>query len=49
MLTRPGVLFAFQRRAEVDVGGFRVSFNQQRRGSSYVTQSMLSTDGRLIG
>ncbi len=48
-LTRQNVLTAFQRRADVDVGGFRVSFNQQRRGSTYVTQSMLATDGRLIG
>jgi len=48
-LTRPAVLAAFQKRANVDVGGFRVAFNAQRRGSSYVTQSMLATDGRLIG
>lgn len=48
-MTRQNVLTAFQRRADVDVGGFRVSFNQQRRGSTYVTQSMLATDGRLIG
>lgn len=48
-LTRSNVLAAFQRRSDVDVGGFRVSFNQQRRGSTYVTQSMLATDGRLIG
>lgn len=48
-LTRANVLASFQRRADVDVGGFRVSFNQQRRGSTYVTQSMLATDGRLIG
>jgi ABC-type branched-subunit amino acid transport system substrate-binding protein len=47
--TRSGVLAAFQRRADIDVGGFRVSFNPQRRGSSYVTQSMLAPDGRLIG
>jgi len=48
-LTRANTLTAFQRRFDVDVGGYRVSFNQQRRGSSYVTQSMLATDGRLIG
>jgi ABC-type branched-subunit amino acid transport system substrate-binding protein len=48
-LTRPAVLAAFQKRASVDVGGFRVAYNPQRRGSSYVTQSMLATDGRLIG
>jgi hypothetical protein len=48
-LTRPSVLAAFQKRANVDVGGFRIAFNTQRRGSSFVTQSMLATDGRLIG
>ncbi len=48
-LTRSNALAAFQRRADVDVGGYRVSFNPQRRGSSYVTQSMLAADGRLIG
>ncbi|CAN5490966.1 hypothetical protein BH11PSE7_BH11PSE7_01870 [soil metagenome] len=48
-LTRPAVLAAFQKRANVDVGGFRVAYNPQRRGSSFVTQSMLAADGRLIG
>ncbi|MBC7438309.1 MAG: ABC transporter substrate-binding protein [Bdellovibrionales bacterium] len=48
-LTRPAVLAAFQKRAPMDIGGFRIAFNAQRRGSSYVTQSMLATDGRLIG
>lgn len=48
-LTRQSALAAFQRRTDLDVGGFRVSFNAQRRSSTYVTQSMLSADGRLIG
>ena len=48
-LTRASVLQAFQRRASVDVGGFRVTYQQQRRGASYVTQTMLSADGRVIG
>ena len=47
--TRQTVLSAFQQRATHDIGGFRVSFNSQRRSSHYVTQSMLTTDGRLIG
>lgn len=29
--------------------GFRISFNPQRRSSTYVTQSMMTIDGRLIG
>lgn len=48
-LTRQNVLSAFQRRGAKDVGGFRISYNLQRRSSTYVTQSMLTQDGRLIG
>ena len=48
-LTRPAVLSAFQKRLNLDMGGFRVSFNSQRRSSTYVTQSMMTLDGRLIG
>lgn len=48
-ITRHGALVAFQRRASLDVGGYRIAFNPQRRGGSYVTQSMLTQDGRVIG
>ena len=48
-LTRQSALAAFQRRTAMDVGGFRVSFNAQRRSSTYVTQSMMTLDGRVIG
>lgn len=48
-LTRSSVLSTFQRRDNLDVGGFRVSFNAQRRSTTYVTQSMMTLDGRLIG
>jgi len=48
-LTRAAALAAFQRREAVDVGGYRVAFNPQRRSATYVTQSMLTTDGRVIG
>ncbi|WP_332815611.1 ABC transporter substrate-binding protein [Ramlibacter sp.] len=48
-LTRPGVLAAFQRRGALDVGGFRVSFDPRRRSGGYVTQSMLTQDGRVVG
>lgn len=48
-LTRPAVLSAFQKRANLDLGGFRISFNNQRRSSTYVTQSMMTLDGRVIG
>jgi ABC-type branched-subunit amino acid transport system substrate-binding protein len=48
-MSRQNVLAAFQERNELDLGGFRVSFDAQRRSGSYVTQSMLARDGRLIG
>lgn len=49
LLTRQNALAALQKRSDLDVGGFRVTFDAQRRGSCYVTQSMLSRDGRQIG
>lgn len=49
VLTRQSVLAGFQQRASLNIGGFRIAFNAQRRSGSYVTQSMLSLDGRLIG
>ena len=48
-MTRANVMTAFQKRAALDMGGYRISFNPQRFGSTYVTQSMLTADGRVIG
>ncbi|MES2186011.1 MAG: ABC transporter substrate-binding protein [Pseudomonadota bacterium] len=48
-LTAAAVLASFQRRAETDVGGYRVVFGPQKRSGTYVTQSMLSPDGRIVG
>ena len=48
-LTRQNALAEFQRRADVDVGGFRISYDAQRRSATYVTQSMTTADGRLVG
>jgi ABC-type branched-subunit amino acid transport system substrate-binding protein len=47
--TRAEVLAAFQRRREVDLGGFRVTFDAKRRSATFVTQSMLTADGRVVG
>jgi ABC-type branched-subunit amino acid transport system substrate-binding protein len=47
--TRQSMLQAFQLRNSTDIGGFRISFNALGRGGSYVTQSMVTPDGRLIG
>lgn len=48
-LTRASALAAFQRRADVDVGGYRVRFDEGRRSAGFVTQSMLTADGRVVG
>jgi len=48
-LTRASALAAFQKRRDMDVGGYRITFQGQRRGASFVTQSMLTPDGRVIG
>ncbi len=47
--TRQSTLLAFQRRGATDVGGYRIAFNPQRRSATYVTQSMLTSDGRVVG
>jgi ABC-type branched-subunit amino acid transport system substrate-binding protein len=48
-LSRQTALVAFQKRESTDVGGFKVSYNAAGRGSQFVTQSMLSKDGRTVG
>jgi ABC-type branched-subunit amino acid transport system substrate-binding protein len=48
-VTRASTLAAFQKRQDRDVGGYRISYQGQRRGASFVTQSMLTPDGRVIG
>lgn len=47
--TRSSALAAFRKRPSEDLGGFVVDFRGQPRGSSFVTQTMLSSEGRLIG
>ena len=47
--SRASVLAAFQRRGAIDLGGYAIAFDQRRRAGSYVTQSMLTADGRVIG
>ncbi|WP_423454841.1 ABC transporter substrate-binding protein [Ottowia sp. VDI28] len=45
-IDRASVLAAFQQRQAMDLGGFRVAYDAR---GSYVTQSMLTADGREIG
>lgn len=47
--TRLSALQAFQKRSVVDLGGFRIAPDTRSRGTAYVTQSMISSDGRLLG
>jgi len=49
-MTRDAVLSEFARRAAEDVGGFQIGFSaSQRRGSTYVTQTLLTETGRQLG
>jgi hypothetical protein len=48
-ITRATALAAFQRRADMDIGGYRVRFDDSRRSATFVTQSMLAADGRVVG
>jgi len=48
-ITRASALAAFRRRQGLDLGGFSVAFEGRRRASAYVTQSMLTADGRIVG
>ena len=48
-VSRATALAAFQKRSAVDLGGYRVSFDAKHRSATYVTQSMLTADGRVVG
>lgn len=48
-LTRANVLGAFSRRADVDLGGYRIAYGSGRRAGGFVTQSLLAADGRIVG
>ncbi|HXD04800.1 MAG TPA: ABC transporter substrate-binding protein [Burkholderiaceae bacterium] len=47
--TRAAVLGEFRKRPSLDLGGFRIAFNGERRGSNFVSQTLLTGDGRLLG
>ena len=48
-LTRASALAAFRRRDAMDLGGFRIAFDAQRRSANFVTQTLLTSEGRVIG
>jgi hypothetical protein len=48
-ITRANALAAFQQRKPVTVGGWSVTYQDKKRSAPFVTQSMLSSDGRIVG
>jgi hypothetical protein len=48
-VTRASTLQALQKRATMELGGFRIALESKAHSGSYVTQSMISADGRLVG
>ena len=48
-VTRDGLLAELRKRQAIELRGFRFDFSDGRRGSQYVTQTLLGRDGRLVG
>ncbi len=48
-VTRSSALLAFSRRSPMDLGGFHIAPESRGRGTAFVTQSMITMDGRLLG
>lgn len=48
-LNRSSAFDAFSRRQAMDLEGFRVAYGNGKLQSAFVTQSILSADGRVIG
>ena len=48
-VSRATALAASQKRGALDLGGYPVRFDENHRSASYVTQSMLTPDGRVVG
>jgi hypothetical protein len=48
-VTRANLSRSLQKRASTELGGFRIDLDGKRRGGTFVTQSMMSRDGRIVG
>jgi hypothetical protein len=48
-LTRAAVLQGAQRRYSVELGGLRIDSDSRRKANAFVTQSMIGSDGRIVG
>jgi ABC-type branched-subunit amino acid transport system substrate-binding protein len=47
--SREALLGELRKRQPIELRGFRFDFSDGRRGSQYVTQTLLGSDGRLVG
>jgi ABC-type branched-subunit amino acid transport system substrate-binding protein len=47
--TRSNVLASLQRRGNSDLGGFQIALDSKHIAGTFVTQSMISSDGRIVG
>jgi ABC-type branched-subunit amino acid transport system substrate-binding protein len=47
--SRQSLLQTLQRRVSSDIAGFRIDLTDPHATGTFVTQSMLSTDGRIVG
>ena len=48
-VTRASALAAFRRRTDTTIGGFLISWQGEKPSGANVTQSMLTSDGRIVG
>jgi hypothetical protein len=48
-VTRSSLLQVMQRRGTIDLGGFKINLDANRRSGTFVTQSMMTADGRTVG
>lgn len=48
-ITRANFLATLQQRKPLNIGGWSVSYQDKKRLTPFVTQSMLSADGRIVG
>lgn len=46
---RPAAMAAFRKRAPLQIGGYQIAYQGEKLSSSNVTQTMLTSDGRIVG
>ena len=48
-VSRTGALAAFRKRTDQQIGGFLIAYQGDKLSNANVTQSMLTSDGRIVG